>query len=94
MDTETYVKQWMNKSWYGEQEQNIGSDLLEVLESHPENIVNHIDSELGEFNNRHPRYINFLLDVRNMVRPSKVEERTEECTPTEADSPSALVPSP
>jgi hypothetical protein len=89
-----YIKTWMKKKWYGEEETALGEGLLEVLNSQPEEIVEYIDTELSVFANRHPRYLNFLLDVRNKVRPPIAEEVEEECTPTEADYQSALVPSP
>lgn len=90
----SHIQTWMNKDWYGEQEEALGRTLLNVLESHPDEIVETIDKELSEFHNRHPRYMDFLLDVRNMVRPPQAEEVEEKCTSTRADSQSALVPSP
>jgi hypothetical protein len=92
-DVIDYINTWKKKKWYGEQEEALAENLLFVLESQQsEEIVDYIDTELGVFTNKHPRYMNFLLDVRNMVQPpEKVEE---ECTSTEVDSLSGLVHSP
>ena len=88
-----HVKEWQSTKWFGEHEVELADRILNVLETEDtEEIVTEIDKELGVWENSHPWSMNFLLDVRSMVRPSQVEEAEEECTPTEADSPSALVP--
>jgi hypothetical protein len=92
-ETKSYIKEWKSTKWFGEHEVDLADRILEVLEAEDtEEIVTKIDEELGVWENSHPWSMNFLLDVRNMVRPIQVEEEEEECTPTEADSPSALVP--
>jgi hypothetical protein len=89
----SYVKEWKSTKFYGEHEVNLGERMLKALEKEDtEEIIAEIDKELGVWENSHPWSRNFLLDLRNKVRPSTVEEVEEECTPTEADSPSALVP--
>jgi hypothetical protein len=92
-EVKEFVEEWMKYKWFGEHETALADRILTVLETEEqEEIVAEIDKELSVNNNRHPWSMDFLLDVRNKVRPVKVEEVEEECTPTEADSQSVLVP--
>jgi len=93
-DVKAYIEEWKSRKWFGEHERNLADRVLAVLEAEEkeEEVIAAIDKELGVFENKHPWSLDFLLDLRHMVRPTKVEKVEEECTPTEADSPSVLVP--